>query len=118
MNLAFIGYEELSGSFLDLLNSSYPTQPHSLTANSTSTPYTFMQHKYSLNFNSNYFIQLKYSFNLNSNYFHSTRKCPFNFNSNYFLSTKNIHLLLQLNLFSFNKKNIHSTFVFKVPTHS
>ena len=47
MNLAFVGYEELSRSrrvyppqppayvdntFLDLLNSSYPTQPHSLIA--------------------------------------------------------------------------------------
>ena len=41
MNLAFVGYEELSRSrrvlsaevdntLLDLLNSSYPTQPHSL----------------------------------------------------------------------------------------
>ena len=41
MNLAVVGYEELSRSrralstsaFLDLLNSSYPTQPHSLIAN-------------------------------------------------------------------------------------
>ena len=37
MNSAFVGYEELSGSrkdntFLDPLNSSYPTQPHSLIA--------------------------------------------------------------------------------------
>ena len=42
MNSAFVGYEELSRSrrvlstsadntLLDLLNSSYPTQPHSLT---------------------------------------------------------------------------------------
>ena len=31
MNSAFVGYEELT--LLDLLNSSYPTQPHSLTAN-------------------------------------------------------------------------------------
>ena len=44
MNSAFVGYEELSRSrrvlstsadntLLDLLNSSYPTQPHSLIAN-------------------------------------------------------------------------------------
>ena len=42
MNSTFVGYEELSGSrkgvihntFLDpVINSSYPTQPHSLTAN-------------------------------------------------------------------------------------
>ena len=44
MNSAFVRYEELSRSrrvlstsadntLLDLLNSSYPTQPHSLTAN-------------------------------------------------------------------------------------
>ena len=44
MNSAFVGYEELSRSrrvlstsadntLLNLLNSSYPTQPHSLTAN-------------------------------------------------------------------------------------
>ena len=43
MNSAFVGYEELSRSWrvlsakvdntlLDLLNSSYPTQPHSLIA--------------------------------------------------------------------------------------
>ena len=45
MNSAFVGYEELSrcqrvlstlvsvdNTFLDLLNSSYPTQPHSLIA--------------------------------------------------------------------------------------
>ena len=43
MNLAFVGYEELSRSrrvlstsvdntLLDLINSSYPTQTHSLTA--------------------------------------------------------------------------------------
>ena len=42
MNSAFVGYEELSRSrwmlsteaegFLNLLNSSYPTQPHSLIA--------------------------------------------------------------------------------------
>ena len=44
MNLTFIGYEELSrprkvlstsadNTFLDLINSPYPTQPHSLIAN-------------------------------------------------------------------------------------
>ena len=40
MNSAFVGYEELSRppsvihlGLLDLLNSSYPTQPHSLIAN-------------------------------------------------------------------------------------
>ena len=33
MNSAFVGYEKLSRSLLlDLLNSSYPTQPHSLRA--------------------------------------------------------------------------------------
>ena len=38
MNSAFVGYEELRGSrkgdntILDPLNSSYPTQPHSLIA--------------------------------------------------------------------------------------
>ena len=33
MNSAFVGYEKLSRSLLlDLLNSSYPTQPHSLIA--------------------------------------------------------------------------------------
>ena len=46
MNSAFVGYKELSRSrrvlstsaentLLDLLNSSYPTQPHSLIANYT-----------------------------------------------------------------------------------
>ena len=30
MNLAFVGYQD--NTLLNLLNSSYPTQPHSLTA--------------------------------------------------------------------------------------
>ena len=44
MNSAFVGYEELSRprsvihlGLLDLLNSSYPTQPHSLIANYLAT---------------------------------------------------------------------------------
>ena len=50
MNLPFVGYEELSRSrrvlststdntFLDLFNSSYPSQPHSLIANYHSSEY-------------------------------------------------------------------------------
>ena len=47
MNSAFVGYEELSRSrrvlftsatLLDLLNSSYPTQHHSLIANKSLPP--------------------------------------------------------------------------------
>ena len=52
MNSAFVGYEELSRSrrvlstsadntLLDLLNSSYPTQPHSLIAKTHSSKVTF-----------------------------------------------------------------------------
>ena len=83
---------------------------------STSTPYIFIQHKYSFNFNSNYFhstqifIQLQHHiFSFNTN-IHSTstpyifiqHKYSFNFNTIYFHSTQ---IFIQL-----QRKNIHSTF--------